>query len=302
MVKSIIDDEDVNSTDRFDPLAFERAVLSLCKVGIRRSPLSLERIKAWIKQFETPKEKSLALLILRHLVYRTGEQLESSLRQALKDAATHFLRSIDADASAHWRDALAGRVSDLSFYCGPPTVDGITRPGKSGEVVTRIVNRNYGVEKYYPHDVTKLSPDERYLVVDDGVYTGEQLCSFLETWRRDYFDGQVAIVVGLAHSRTIDTLRNRFPSVPVFYGELMTEKNSLQWLSAQWVADGQWAHPETTPREVYADICHRRGVLSTSNEGFGSLGLMVAFEHGVPDDSLHLLWNKSANWTPLIER
>ncbi|CAG9193532.1 MULTISPECIES: hypothetical protein [Paraburkholderia] len=286
----------------FDQLALERAVRSLCKVGIRRAPLSLERVKSWMNQFEGPSEKSLAWLILRHLVYRTGEQLESSLRQALKDAATHFLRSAEVAEGAHWRDALAGRIKGLSFYCGPPDVNGMTKPGKSGEVVTRIVNRNYAIDKYYPHDVSQFEADERYLVVDDGAYTGIQLVSFLEGWRNDYSDGKVAIVVGLAHTRAIATLHQRFPSVPLFYGELMTERNSLQSLSEQWIADGQWTHPGVTPREVYADICRRRGPFGSATEGFGSLGLMVAFEHGVPDDSLHLLWNKSANWTPLIER
>jgi len=290
------------NADRFDQLALERAVRSLCKVGIRRAPLSLERVKSWINQFEGACEKSLAWLILRHLVYRTGEQLESSLRQALKDAATHFIRSAEVSEEVHWRDALAGRIKGLCFYCGPPNVDGVTKPGKSGEVVTRIVNRNYGIDKYYPHDVSQFAPDERYLVVDDGAYTGVQLVSFLEGWRNDYSDGKVAVVVGLAHTHAIKTLHERFPSVPLFYGELMAEKNSLQSLSEQWVADGQWTHRGVTPRDVYADICRRRGPFGMATEGFGSLGLMVAFEHGVPDDSLHLLWNKSASWTPLIER
>lgn len=285
----------------FDQLALERAVRLLCRTGIRRAPLSLERIKAWIKQFDSDREKSLAWLMLRHLVYRTGPQLESSLRQALKEAAIHFLRKSAAGHDADWKTALAGKMQGLYFYCGPPTVDGISRPGKSGEMVTRIVNRNYGIEKYYPHDVTVLDADDRYLVVDDGTYTGEQLISFLEGWRNDYSDGKVAIVVALAHLQAVKMLSQRFPSVPLFYGELLTEKNGLQWLSDRWVADGQWSYQESTPRETYLDICKRKGPFMAA-EGFGSLGLLVGFEHGIPDDSLQLLWDKSADWIPLIER
>nr|WP_315247091.1 hypothetical protein [uncultured Albidiferax sp.] len=288
---------------KFDQLALERAVRSLCKAEIRRSPLSLERAKAWINQFEGAAERSLAWLILRHLIYRTGTQLESCLRQALKEAVTQFLKASPVGADADWKEALAGKLPGLHFFCGPPTVDGISKPGKSGEVVTRMVSRNYKVDKWYPHDVTVLDDDERYLVVDDGAYTGEQLISFLDGWRDDYAQRKVAIVVGLAHCHAVEELRKRHPHVPLFYGELLTEKNGLQSLSERWVADGQWSHESTTPLETYRSIIRRIGPFSgASAEGFGSLGLMVAFEHGIPDDSLQLLWDRSANWAPLIER
>lgn len=297
----------VLSTDehsgKFDQLALERAVRSLCKAEIRRAPLSLERAKTWINQFEGAAEKSLAWLILRHLIYRTSAQLESCLRQALKEAVTHYLRTSKAGADADWKDALAGKISGLHFFCGPPTVDGISKPGKSGEVVTRMVSRAYKVDKWYPHDVTALDDDERYLVVDDGTYTGEQLISFLDGWRDNYDQGKVAVVVGLAHKHAVEQLRKRHPQVPLFYGELLTEKNSLQALSARWIATGQWSHANTTPVETYRDIIRRIGPFSeAAAEGFGSLGLMVAFEHGIPDDSLPLLWSRSANWAPLLER
>jgi hypothetical protein len=288
---------------KFDQLALERAVRSLCKAEIRRAPLSLERAKAWINQFEGEAEKSLAWLILRHLIYRTGAQLESCLRQALKDAVTHFLKASTVGVDADWKEALAGRLAGLCFFCGPPTVDGISKPGKSGEVVTRIVSRSYKVEKWYPHDVTNLNDDERYLIVDDGAYTGEQLISFLDGWMDDYAQRKVGIVVGLAHQHAVEKLRERHPDVPLFYGELLTEKNSLQSLSDRWVSDGQWSHSGATPLETYRSIIHRIGPFGeAAAEGFGSLGLMVAFEHGIPDDSLQLLWDRSANWVPLIER
>lgn len=36
--------------------------------------------------------------------------------------------------------------------------------------------------------------------------------------------------------------------------------------------------------------------------GFGNLGCMIAYEHGIPDDSLQLLWDESETWKPLFER
>jgi hypothetical protein len=290
-----------DSAVEFDQLALERAVRALCRVGVRSSPLSLERVKAWINQFDSETEKTLAWLILRHLVYRTAYQLGSSMRQALKQATLHFLGTAGLMQQL-WRDALAGKVDGLSFYCGPPASALHGKPGKSGEIVTRWVSRNYQVDKWYASDITELGPNERYLVIDDGTYTGVQLIEFLENWRDDYSDGKVSIVVGLAHERAIQTVTARFPQVRVFCGELLTEKNSLRWLSSRWMADGQWPYPGT-PLDAYLDLCKRKGPFERGGpEGFGSLGLLVAFDHGIPDDSLQLLWDQSKHWTPLIER
>ncbi|WP_423200689.1 hypothetical protein DFLDMN_006344 (plasmid) [Cupriavidus sp. H19C3] len=285
----------------FDQLALEKSVRLLCKTDVRRAPLTLERVKTWIHQFEGDRERTLAWLILRHLIYRTSPQLESSLRQGLKEAVIYYLRRAGLAGEVDWKAALAGQTPTLSFSCGPPSANSMTSPGKSGEIVTRMVHRGYGLNKWYPHGISKLEANERYLVVDDGTYTAEQLIAFLEGWTLNYADGNVAIVVGLAHQRAVDAIAKRFPTVQLFAGELLTEKNSLRWLSQRWMADDQWPYREETPHETYLHACRRVG-LSDNAEGFGSLGLMVAFEHGIPDDSLRLLWDKSRTWTPLIER
>ena len=286
----------------FDQLGLERAVRALCKAGIRKTPLTLERVKAWVNQFDTDAEKTLAWLILRNLVYRTTEQLESSLRQALKRATLHFLQTAGVAQSVHWKDALAGNFPELNFFCGPPTASETSLPGRSGEIVTRWLNRSYRVRKWYPHQITTLKPDEFYFVVDDGVYTGEQLRNFLASWGIDYANGKVTIVVGFAHENALQDLPAKFPGLTIFSGEVLTEKNGFQSLSARWIADGQWRHQES-PYQVYRKLHLRKGPFELAcPDGFGSLGLMVAFEHGIPDDSLQLLWDRSRNWTPLIER
>jgi hypothetical protein len=72
-----------------DDLKLKRAVQLLCSTGIRR-PMSMEKIKIWLKQFDPGPEQTLALLILRHLIYRTTDQIESSLIQALRRMTLHF--------------------------------------------------------------------------------------------------------------------------------------------------------------------------------------------------------------------
>ncbi len=284
-----------------DQLALERAVRGLCTARIRE-PLTFERVKTWVKQFDTEAGKTLAWLILRHLVYRTNVQLESSLRQALKLASQHFLSSSGLSSSTDWRGALSGEQTQLQFTCGPPTVNDFTVPRKSGEVITRALSRAYKMGKSYPFNTTNQSPDDRYLVVDDGTYTGHQIVEFFENWQVVNGEGKIAVVVGLAHTEAVNAMKDRFPSIPLFYGELLTEKNGLRFLSESWVRDKQWPISGPRPIDVYLDICVRKGPFSSAPEGFGSLGLMIAFEHGIPDDSLQLLWDRSPSWVPLIER
>ncbi|WP_250504280.1 hypothetical protein [Caballeronia sp. AZ7_KS35] len=287
----------------FDQLGVERAVHALSRSNVR-SPLSVERIKVWVKQFVSDEEKTLAWLILRNLIFRTNEQLLSSMRQALKQAALHFLDKTGQRATVAWTDALKG-AAGLDFYCGPPSVVlyGMAKPGKSGDVIARAINQRYGIAKLFPSDVTVLSEKERFIVVDDGTYTGMQLAAFLRSWEQDYSSGRVAIAVGMAHQTACDHLRAQFPEVPLFHGELLTPETCFASLAQKWIETQQWKY-EKSPLDVYAEVHKRAQPFEGGNggNGYGNIGALVAFSHGVPDDSIQLLWGVSKNWKPLVER
>ncbi|WP_186148965.1 phosphoribosyltransferase-like protein [Burkholderia gladioli] len=287
----------------FDQLAVERAVHALSRSNVR-SPLSVERIKVWVKQFVSDEEKTLAWLILRNLIFRTNEQLLSSMRQALKLAVLHFLDQTGQRETVAWTDALNG-AAGLDFYCGPPSVVlyGMAKPGKSGDLIARAINQRYGVNKLFPSDITVLGENERFIVVDDGTYTGIQLGNFLESWDQDYSNRRVAIAVGMAHQTACDHLRAQFPNVPLFHGELLTPETCFTSLAQKWIESQQWKY-DKSPLEVYAEVHKRAQPFRGGNgeNGYGNIGALVAFSHGVPDDSIQLLWGVSENWKPLVER
>lgn len=287
----------------FDQLGVQRAVHSLSRSNVR-SPLSVERIKVWVKQFHSDEEKTLAWLILRNLIFRTNEQLLSSMRQALKQAALHFLAQIAHQEDIVWTDALKG-AAGLDFECGPPSLVqyGMGQPGKSGDVIARVINQRYGIKKQFPSGVSVLAEKERFIVVDDGTYTGMQLATFLRSWELDYSTGRVAIAVGMAHQKACDHLRDQFPQVPLFHGELLTPDTCFEALSQKWIDTQQWKY-DKTPLEVYTEVHKRAQPFKEGNggNGYGGIGALVAFSHGVPDDSIQLLWGASDNWKPLVER
>ncbi len=288
----------------FDELSVVRAVTSLSRTGVR-SPLNVERVKQWVKQFSTQEEKALAWLILRNLIYRTNEQLLSSMRQALKQATTHFVTQQNRQDSVTWSDALKGEAG-LTFYCGPPslaTSGSPTPPGKSGELITRLINQRYRIGKHFPSDITVLQPDERFIVVDDGTYTGVQLINFLRNWEIDFSQQRVAIAVAIAHENACEYIKREFPNVQLFFGELLTSETCFKSLCQKWTDTHQWIY-DKSPLEIYEEIYKRNQPFEKGNgaNGYGDIGALVAFEHGVPDDSIQLLWDTSLNWKPLIER
>lgn len=287
----------------FDQLGVERAVHALSRSNVR-NPLSVERVKVWVKQFRGDEEKTLAWLILRNLIYRTNEQLQSSMRQALKEVALHFLDEIGERETVTWTDALKGDAG-LNFYCGPPSLVqyGMGKPGKSGDLIARAVNQRYGITKQFPSGINFLSDKERFIVVDDGTYTGTLLANFLRSWDVDYSSGRVAIAVGMAHQDACTHLHAEFPQVRLFHGELLTPETCFTALSQKWIDTKQWQY-DKTPLEVYAEIHKRAQPFNEGNggNGYGNIGALVAFSHGVPDDSIQLLWGVSAAWKPLVER
>lgn len=287
----------------FDQLGVERVVHALSRLNVR-SPLSVERIKVWVKQFQSEEEKTLAWLILRNLIFRTNDQLLSSMRQALKQAALHFLDQVGQRETVAWTDALRG-AAGLDFYCGPPSLVqyGMGQPGKSGDVIARAINQRFGINKQFPSGITVLGEKERFIVVDDGTYTGTQLATFLRNWEQDFSSSRVAIAVGVAHQTACDNLRTEFPGVPLFHGELLTPESCFTALSQKWIDTKQWKY-DKAPLAVYAEVHKRAQPFKEGNEGqgYGDIGALVVFSHGVPDDSIQLLWGISETWKPLVER
>lgn len=286
-----------------DEIKIKQAVKLLCSTGVRH-PLRFERIKTWLNQFDRGQEQALGLLILRHLIYRTHDQIESTLAQALRHAAMHFVQDENDRKERHWHDILTGGTG-LSFSFGPPSHQN-TAPGKSGEVIVRLLKNKLKIPSRlisYPEDVGALRANERFILVDDGTFTGDQLSKYIDVFSSWFHTpGQTGIVVSIAHETALRNLREKYQNLPIFYGEKITAQDGLAALSDSWIESGRWTYADVTPIDVYHHVTQNKAKFSGAPLGFGSLGLIVAYEHGVPDDSLQLLWEKSPTWSPLFDR
>ena len=292
----------LNNNRQADDINLQKIIKYLCTTKIRH-PMTVEQTKAWLKQFSPGPEKTLALLILRYLIYRTISQLDSSFKQALKAAATSFIPPELVRENIDWRDVLNGKVASLDFYYGPPKH---SSPGKSGEIISRQLKYCDLSNKFklaYPEHFSTLKPNERYLLIDDGSFTGEQLIGFVKTSGQFMLQGnQSGIVVALAHESAIKALADAYPTIPLFCGEKITHQGCFEVTSMNWIADGLWPYTNITPLEQYMAVVDKAKFSDKLPLGYGNWGCMVAYEHGVPDNSLQLLWDKSAKWNPLFVR
>lgn len=288
-----------------DDVNLKKIIRLLCNTKIRQ-PITFEQIKVWLKQFDQGSELTLALLILRFLIYRTSDQLTSSLKQALKYAAKDFTSQGHLSETFDWREILNGASEELDFYFGPAKNE-YTAPGKSGEIVARLLKSCIGLDSsklVYPSQITKLTLKERYLLIDDGIYTGHQLNDFIgQNGRFMTSCYQTGIVVAMAHVEGIKLLKDNHPNIPIFYGEKITSKNCFEAISQEWIDDEIWPYKEITPLEQYLEIVENKAKFEKNMPlGYGNLGCLIAYDHGIPDDSLQLLWDKSDSWNPLIAR
>jgi len=287
-----------------DDLKLKKIIRQLCQTSLRQG-LSHERIKIWLNQFSAGPETRLALLIIRYLIYRTDAQIYSLLDQSLRKASLHFMLESDRDR-VNWRHVFTREYNGIIFNFGPPKDPELSRPGGSGEIITRHLKK-FGIPKSrnsYPSNFPNgLDNNEGYIMVDDGSFTGEQIEPYIGKYTFLKNSDRAAVVLGLAHSDAITLLKRTCPEVLIFYGELFSCENSFQFMCVKWMEEGLWPYDEIHPVDLYLNVCKEKAKFVTPYYlGHGNQGLLLAYEHGIPDNSLQLLWDKSDTWQPLIER
>ncbi len=187
----------------------------------------------------------------------------------------------------------------------------------SGYAFARRARQRLGIDQAHILETSDVLPmvagnsSRTVLFVDDFVGSGDQFCN---TWHRSYAtaQGQLSFAALAArkdsptfyYSPLICTeagftiIRNNCPGVQVRPTHLLpsvysaNHAQSILWPDA--LRDGGIGYVETSST--------RAGISATKRWGYHNLGLALAFEHGVPDATLPILWWEEAGWIPLVRR
>ena len=139
-----------------------------------------------------------------------------------------------------------------------------------------------------------------YVFVDDFLGTGRQFHNFAADFSLSSLFSEAYCIYAplVAHASGLESLNSGYPSLRVTPVELLDTSHNLFSTESYYFRDT--ANTAATARSFYAQLVAQHGLPATA--GFGDLGLVYAFEHATPDNSLPILWAESSSWHPLCDR
>lgn len=266
------------------------------------------RPTAWLANFDEEDREIAAFLLDKFTFYN------SRLTEALFKASYHSIADgMPKGPQAPNRDAL---IKSLDVAAFTPVRGEHPNPTDSGYLLCRKARQVIGAPESSILD-TDRALDHAYqggtiIFLDDFVGSGDQ---FIHTWQREtngrsFKDARVktnfaAIYITLvATDFGLKNIHKSVPSVAVCATHVLEPKSTLT---------GVVSHSSYPKGEVdaflnrYATRLRPAEPYIASNlsylcYGYKSRGLLLGFEHTVPDATLPIFWSPGTNWEPLIER
>lgn len=297
---------------------YVKRVVRRCDALIRYSiwsGLPRHRLSGWMNNFKTPEEEYFAACVLDSLIFRSAPQTEALVRHLLQRVIPDLFR-VEAPPPGFpigdWSQRIKRHASlgdpGLRFV---PAIRRTDDPAKSGGYVAGLIERAFNVDA----DRWIVSPWNLQRHIDNGVPAFIFFDDFLGTGSqfRDVIDAEgladlireryVGYTPLVAHTRGIQSLKDRYPGLHISPVETLAEENQL-FHPAAMVFDDEINTSEEA-RDFYLELLARHGlnVDADTTFGFGNLELAFAFEHSIPDNSLPILWwARAGQWSPLLPR
>lgn len=256
--------------------------------------LDSNNLGAWLKNFSSVEEKYFAACLLDWLVYRNSEHVKSMLYD-LFTKHLHNQWRIDHnplyDESENPLKMLKSRKNHMLRYV--TAVKKSDKGTKSGYAIVGIMNHNLEISPQYNISNEEIpeaysSGVRTFLFVDDITGTGEQMKGVLrESGLSDYKDVYVYILVCAAHQMGMREIMEEFPFVKVLYAEYVPCDDCV-FVQLPFRDIGIETADEF--KKWYVAFMESRGVKESLCLGRGDLGLAYAFESGIPNDSLPILY------------
>lgn len=282
-------------------------IFSSCALWSREPSV---RPRAWLNNFDDD-DKPIAAVLLDHFVYfsslATDQLLIASMRQ-VSSIVRRYRGVADHDKF----------LNEVVFT---PVLGEDPNPTDSGQLFCRKVRQILGfnddrfvsLEKAYELSRTGVP----VIFLDDFVGSGDQMVS---TWSRELKNG--ASFENLAKQQHIDATyvalvateygRNRLekelPNLRLVVSHVLDKSHSVFSVPSNPLTPDieninvkiEHLIQKYLPRLTFPAYLNS---VDGKKYGYSELGLLLAFEHSVPDATLPLLWASGSNgWTPLARR
>jgi hypothetical protein len=234
------------------------------------------RVLAWMANFDD-EHLSLAQKVLGVIRYYSTSRIRAMTRELVNSILQDF-------EGLEQKDFYFVHVRDV---------------GSSSGIIMRVLRdlpdlKN--AKRITMADLEKTQIDNSSVIVfiDDFSGTGDQLTEWWEDVEPLVRPKNACIVVGLLvlNARAREKI-NKFAHQVFCVDELNENCNVLSNESGQF---------EDAQKKLLGEYCERTECENDFLRGYGQCGLLVAFKHGCPDDSLPILWYSSDAWTHLFKR
>ncbi len=266
---------------------------------------------AWLRNFDDCDKKIAAMLLDRFSFYN-----DYSTNLLLKSSWNSISDGLEKGPSAPIRDELIASLENSIFV---PVNGEVPSPTDSGYLFCRKARQVLGItdDRFHsPSDAIEHARKGTTIVfLDDFVGSGDQ---FIDTWQRaqtsqgegflDIYNNSPfpCIYMNLVTTEYgYNNIANAIPHVALCSTHILTSKSTIQGLIREGIFDRQILTdfltkytPKLRPSENY--IANNPSYLKW---GYKERGLMLGFEHSIPDATLPIFWSTGIDgWEPLIER
>lgn len=268
------------------------------------------RPRAWLENFDD-NDKIIAASLLDKFTFCNEETVNSLLYTAWHSIGDGLQKGPDAPTAVDLISALTNAVFTPIESEDPNRTD-------SGNLMCRKARQILKIDETLvvdPKKALELAKTSKTVVFfDDFVGSGDQ---FISTWNREYLPSESFLTVQRQTNFTaiyitlittdygLENIHRCAPTVAVCPTHTLTEKSTVRGLIDCGALDGstvcdflnKYSDKLRPPSEYIAGVPRYR------MWGYKERGLLLGFEHSIPDATLPIFWSPGVNdWCPLIER
>lgn len=273
-----------------------------------RSP----EVVAWLDQFQG-EDQATARDLLDHIEYVEADVFRDAMTNLIVNRLNKGPTPIGlyAERKVGARKGIAHRLFKetknavkRAHGAGPPPVRsqhaGRHETGSEGivaNIITQIVRQNR--PQFFDHpgpDVIRRKKVRRFMLVTDFVGSGDQTTLYLDAaWRvastKSWWSG------GLFRFEVVC-----FSATPTAIAKL--KRHPCRPIITQCRACPTIASFEPYEGTRFRSLCLRYGPKNSETQiprlGYGDIGALIAFAHGMPNNGPRFFYKKGRNWSPLF--
>lgn len=237
------------------------------------------KIIEWLSQFE-PDERPLIARLLDGFVYLSFDRV----------------RSMAVELHSILREHL-GEALDRAWFV---PIGGVARSGALVAYLLRSLNQ-IPDERFLPYQLVRdrVNNDDPVVLLDDLLASGHQA---VHEWSSLRTAGEIPATSRAYFATLVSCDAGR---------TFVEERTELETVCAMRLTRSQ--EPLSSDSALFPDMAERnrlRGVLEKYGRalvprgplGYGGSGLLLAFEHSTPDNSLPIFWATTNRWKPLLTK